>query len=306
MNKNIHIPPLYYPLWLLLKGMAALPLPVLYLLANGLYLLLYYVTGYRKQVVRQNLQVAFPEKREAEIAGITKAFYRQFADVLVEILHMAGMGKTETQRRVRFTNPGLLAGYVEAGTPVIILGSHVGNWEWGVPATAVTFNFPAEGVYKPLNNPFFEVFMLHARSRLGAHLIKMKETLREFAAKRKVPRVIGLLSDQTPMRHEITFWTQFMHQDTPFYTGAEKLAKRFGYPVLFLDVQRTSRGHYTLTFELISDGAPADAATTDDHFITETFARKLEAAIRRAPANYLWTHKRWKHRREAASSDREF
>ncbi|MDX5422641.1 MAG: lysophospholipid acyltransferase family protein [Hymenobacteraceae bacterium] len=298
MKKRIHIPPIYYPLWLLLKGLAALPLPVLYQLANFLYFLMYQVLGYRKKVVLQNLRRAFPEKSEAEVQHIAKAFYRQFADVVVEILRLAGMSRAEMQRRVTFTNPEVLADYVEAGTPVIILGTHVGNWEWSLSAAAVTFSFPAEGVYKPLNNPFFEAFMLHTRSRLGARLIKMKETLRDFVARRKQPRVVALLSDQSPLWSDINFWTSFMHQDTPFYTGAEKLSNMFGYPVLFLDVKRTSRGHYALTFDEIR--VEADPADPEAFPITVAFAQKLEAAIRRAPADYLWTHKRWKHRREAA------
>ena len=300
MTKSIKIPPLYYPLWLLLKGLGALPLSVLYGLASFLYFLLYYVTGYRKKVVLQNLRISFPDKTEQELQLITKAFYKQFADVVVEILRLAGMSREEMQRRVTFSNPEVLANYVEAGQPVIILGTHVGNWEWSLSAAAVTFNFPAEGVYKPLNNPFFEAFMLHTRSRLGARLIKMKETLRDFVARRKQPRVVALLSDQSPLWSDINFWTSFMNQDTPFYTGAEKLSNMFGYPVLFLDVKRTSRGHYSLTFDEISDGEQSQAA--EDAFpITEAFAQKLEAAIRRAPSDYLWTHKRWKHKRPQAA-----
>jgi len=300
MKKPLHIPSLYYPLWYMLKGVALLPLPILYLLADLLYVLAYYVVGYRRKVVRQNLENAFPEKGAAEIESIAKAFYRQFADVIVEILRMAAMPRAEMQCRVSFTNPELLSGYVAAGTPVLILGSHVGNWEWSLSAAAVSFDFPAEGVYKPLNNLFFENFMLHTRSRLGARLIKMKETLRSFVARRKEPRVVALLSDQTPLKNEITFWTTFLHQDTPFYTGGEKLADRFGYPVLFLDVKRTRRGYYALTFEEITDGRQAPAEK--EYPITEAFARKLEAAIRRAPADYLWTHKRWKHHRPEGES----
>lgn len=300
VSKSPNIPPLYYPLWVLLKAVAALPLPVLYLLADVLYLLLYHVVGYRKKVVLQNLRLAFPEMSEAQRQQTAKAFYRQFADVVVEILHLASMSRAEMQRRVTFTNPELLRRYVKGGTPVLILGSHVGNWEWCLSAAAVAFDFPAEGVYKPLNNPFFEAFMRHTRSRLGAHPVKMKETLREFVAKRKVPRVVALLSDQTPLRSEINFWTGFMHQDTPFYTGAEKLSDMFKYPVLFLDVVRTSRGHYALTFEEITDGKQKPL-TSSDYPITVAFAQRLEAAIRRAPADYLWTHKRWKHKRQQAS-----
>ncbi|WP_242916409.1 lysophospholipid acyltransferase family protein [Pontibacter liquoris] len=305
MKKSINIPPLYYPLWLLLKGLAALPLPVLYLLANGLYFLMYYLLGYRKKVVAQNLQLAFPEKSPDALQRIAKDFYRQFADIIVEILHLAAMSREEMLRRVTFTNPEAVTEYVAAGTPVVILGSHVGNWEWSLSAAALSFPFPAEGVYKPLNNPFFEAFMLHTRSRLGGHAIKMKDTLRDFMAKRNQPRIVALLSDQTPLKSEITFWTQFMHRETPFYTGAEKLARRFQYPVVFLDMKRTSRGYYTLSFEKLWDGTPQELAAADQYPITELFAQKLEAAIRRAPSDYLWTHKRWKHRREAAVKSAE-
>lgn len=302
MKNNTPIPPLYYPLWILLKGLSLLPLPVLYVLADLLYVVVYYLIGYRRKVVLQNLRNSFPEKSEQEIHRISKDFYRQFADVMVEILRLRSMDRAEMERRIVFANQELLDGYVQQGKTVITMGSHSCNWEWVLSAGAVQFGFPAEGIYKPLSNPFFEAFMLRARSRLGARLIRMKDTLRDFAAHRNVPRVVAMLSDQTPLKSEITFWTTFLHQDTPFYEGAEKLAKRFGSPVLFLDVQRTRRGHYTLTFETISDGSPSPAgAAAEQGFITEAFARKLEASIRRSPANYLWTHKRWKHKRPAGS-----
>jgi Kdo2-lipid IVA lauroyltransferase/acyltransferase len=291
VNKSINIPLLYYPLWLLLKGLSLLPLPVLYLLSDFLYLLVYYVVGYRKQVVLNNLRNAFPEKSDPEIRQIAKDFYKQFMDVVVEILKLRSMGAAEMERRIVFSNQELLDDFVQQGKTVITMGSHSCNWEWVLSAGAVQFSFPAHGIYKPLNNPFFEAFMLTTRSKLGAGLIKMKDTLRDFAAHRNMPRVVAMLSDQTPLKSEITFWTTFLHQDTPFYEGAEKLAKKFKYPVLFLDVKRTKRGYYTLTFDVISDG------TSDTVPITEIFAQKLEAAIRRAPANYLWTHKRWKHKR---------
>jgi Kdo2-lipid IVA lauroyltransferase/acyltransferase len=221
--------------------------------------------------------------------------------VVVEILKLRSMDRAEMERRIVFSNQELLDSFVQQGKTVITMGSHSCNWEWVLSAGAVQFGFPAEGIYKPLNNAFFEVFMLETRSRLGARLIKMKDTLRDFTANRNVPRVVAMLSDQTPLKSEITFWTTFLNQDTPFYEGAEKLAKRFNYPVLFLDVKRTSRGCYTLTFETLSDGTPAAPGAEPQLSVTELFARKLEAAIRHRPADYLWTHKRWKHKRPGAS-----
>jgi Kdo2-lipid IVA lauroyltransferase/acyltransferase len=279
MNKSINIPLLYYPLWWLLKGLAALPLTVLYLFADALYFVMYYVLGYRKKVVLDNLRHAFPEKSEAELQSIANAFYRQFADVMVEILHTAGIMKEEMRRRCRYTNPEVLENLIAQGTSVLLLGSHVANWEWGLSAGAVTFNFPTGGVYKKLNNPFFEAFMLHARSR---------------------PRAIAMLSDQTPLWRETEFWTTFLNRDTGFYVGVEKLQRMFNYPVLFIDVKRVKRGHYEFTFEHLSNDVTVPETSLGNFPITQAFVEKLEAAIRRAPADYLWTHKRWKHKRPQA------
>jgi Kdo2-lipid IVA lauroyltransferase/acyltransferase len=302
VKKSPDIPVLYYPLWLLLKGLSVLPLSVLYVLADFLYFLVYYVIGYRKKVVVQNLRNSFPEKNEQEVQQIAKAFYRQFADLIVEILKLASMKPAEMKRRISFTNQEVLDDLVKLGQPVITMGAHSGNWEWVLPAGAVQFGFPAEGIYKPLTNPFFEEFMLHIRTRLGTRLIKMKETMRDFVRNRKTPRVIAMLSDQTPPFGEIQYWTTFLNQETAFFVGAEKLANTFAYPVLFLDVYRTKRGHYTLTFDVLSDGT--GKPVEGEYPITEAFAQKLEASVRRSPADYLWTHKRWKHKRpQAASSE---
>lgn len=247
----------------------------------------------------QNLRNSFPEKGEQEIKHIAKAFYKQFTDVVVEILKLASMSRQDMESRITFTNQELLDDFVKQGKPVITMGAHVGNWEWILSAGAVQFSFPAEGIYKPLTNPFFEEFMFYCRSQLGARLIKMKDTMRDFVRNRKVPRVIAMLSDQTPPFGEIHYWTNFLHQETAFYVGAEKLSNSFGYPVLYLDVQRAKRGHYILTFEVITDGQQDLSDLGVEYPITEIFAQKLEASIRRSPADYLWTHKRWKHKRPA-------
>ncbi|MFT2008513.1 lysophospholipid acyltransferase family protein [Pontibacter sp. 13R65] len=301
MIKKLNIPVLYFPLWLLLKGLSLVPLRVLYLFSDFLYLLIYYVIGYRKKVVLQNLRNSFPEKSEQEIQKTAKAFYRHFCDVVVEILKLRSMRSKEMRRRIVFTNQEVLDDFVQQGTPVITMGSHSGNWEWVLSAGAVQFGFPAEGVYKPLHNAFFEEFMLQTRRRLGARLIKMKDTMRDFVRNRKVPRVIAMLSDQTPPYGEIQFWTTFMNQDTPFFVGAEKLADSFGYPVLFLDVQRIKRGHYQLRFEVLTDGKTKPATTEGQYPVTEAFAQALERSIKQSPADYLWSHRRWKHKRPTAN-----
>ena len=283
----------YYPFWWLLLAFSRLPFPVLYLFSDFLFFVLYRLTGYRKKVVRQNLERSFPEKTASEIDRLVPAFYRNLCDVIVETLKMATIPAAELHKRVTFPNPEVAFEHLEAGKPVIVLGSHLANWEWALSGAAVHFSFPADGVYKPLSNSFFEKFMLHTRTRLGAHLFPMKETLRDFIRRQKIPRLISLLSDQTPPKSEIQYWNTFLNQDTGFYVGADKLAASFHYPVIFVGAKRVKRGYYAYGFEAIYDGI----SPLREHEVTERYARILERWIRENPADYLWSHRRWKHKR---------
>jgi Kdo2-lipid IVA lauroyltransferase/acyltransferase len=183
--------------------------------------------------------------------------------------------------------------------PVIILGSHQANWEWALPGAAAHFSFPADGIYKVLNNEFFEWFMLRTRTRFGQHLINMKDTLKDFIRRKNIPRAISMLSDQTPPRGEIQYWTTFLNQDTAFYVGADKLAATFKYPVFFVECVRLKRGFYEYRISQLWDGKTA--FVNEEFPITERYARKLEKSIRQNPAAYLWSHKRWKHARPVKS-----
>ncbi|RTQ45336.1 lauroyl acyltransferase [Hymenobacter gummosus] len=276
-------------------GLAHLPLPVLHRLADALYLLMRFVLRYRQRVVLQNLRNSFPEKPEAEIRRLQHGFYRHFADVIVEILKLAAISPAETRQRVQIRNAELFFKHFEAGRTVLALGSHIGNWEWILPAGAVYFPGKADGVYKPLHNPFFEDFMLRLRTHTGARLIPMRDTLRDMLRLRGQPRSLSMLSDQSPGGLEQTYWTDFLHQDTPFYTGADKLAAQFRCPVLYVNIVRQRRGYYDIIVEELHDGeAPLNK---DAHVITEQFARRVERDIRARPADYLWSHRRWKHKR---------
>jgi len=284
----------YYPIWWLLQGIASLPFPVLYFLASGLYGLLYYVIGYRKKVVIQNLQNSFPEKSTNEIAAIAKRFYRNLADIILEIIKLGAISPAEMGRRVQYENPELLQAYLDKGITVISLGSHACNWEWGLASSSCFFKEPADGVYKPLSSEFFEIYMRFLRSRLGPTPVKMKEVLRHLLKHRNEPRMLALLSDQVPPGGEIQYWTTFLNQDTAFYVGADKLADAFKYPVIFIGVIRMGRGCYKFSFELLRDAGAVEKTT--EYPLTEAYARTLEKWIQRYPADYLWSHRRWKHK----------
>ena len=288
-----------YPLWFLLQGISRLPFPVLYTLSTLVYYLLYYVTGYRKKVVFQNLLKSFPDKETTEITTIAKQFYRNLADIIFEIVKLGTITQAEMGRRVRYKNPELIQQFLDRGLTVIALGSHSCNWEWGMPSSSLYFANAVDGVYKPLHNPFFEQYMRFLRSRLGPTPVKMKEVLRHLIQQRKKARMLCLLSDQTPPGGEIQYWTSFMNQDTPFYVGADKLSEAFRYPVIFIAARRLGRGRYEFAFELLQDAGITEKVS--EYPVTEAYARTLENWIRQYPADYLWSHRRWKHVRPVES-----
>lgn len=288
-------PAAYAPLRWLLLGLARLPLAWLYVAADGLYFLLAYGVRYRRRVVRENLRNSFPEKSEAEIGCIAKGFYRHFAQVLVEVLKLPALPAAALKKRMVLHNPEVMNRHFAAGRTVLGLAAHAGNWEWVLAAAPLWLTAPVDGVYKPLSNPFFEDFLRYVRTRTGASLVPMRDVIRQLVAHRGEARLMSLVSDQAAGPVDRPYWTQFMNQDAGFYTSADRLAARFQCAVVYVSVRRRRQGYYDFVFTELYDGtAPLPA---DDFPIIESFARHLEKDIHAAPEQYLWTHRRWKHKR---------
>ncbi|SNC67404.1 KDO2-lipid IV(A) lauroyltransferase [Hymenobacter gelipurpurascens] len=285
----------YRPLEWLLLALSRLPMAVLYKVSYGLYLLLAYVVRYRRKVVLTNLRNSFPEKTEAAIEELAHQFYRHFADLMVEILKLATTSQQELRQHISMRNPEVVERHIARGRTVIILASHAGNWEWSLALGTLMFSTGADGVYKPLSNPFFEDFMYRLRTHTGAGLVPMRDTLRHMVQNKDKARPISLVSDQAAGPEDRPYWTTFMHQEAGFYTSTERLAARFQCPVVHVSILRLGQGQYELVLKELYDG---DAPMPKEGFpITESFVRHLEQDIRAAPAFYLWTHRRWKHKR---------
>lgn len=304
MSQPASLPWYYRPLGWPLRALAALPLPVLYVFARLVYWLLAYVVHYRQKVVLDNLRHAFPEKTEAEIKRIGRQFYWHFAQVMVEILKMASMSAAELSRRLHFTNPELLGQPLAQRRQVLVLGSHLGNWEWILGSAAQLFPGQVTGVYKTLTSRFFEYFTLRLRTRLGAGAVPMAGTLRHLVKHRGQGQEISLLIDQAAGPDDRPYWTDFLHREAGFYTSTERLAPQFDCVVLYVGIRRLRRGYYESYFvqlpgaEAIKAGAGYPEAARRFP-ATEAFVRQLEADIRATPEQYLWTHRRWKHSRPA-------
>jgi len=275
-----------------------LPLPLLYGGAWVVYLITYHVAGYRKAVVMDNLREAFPDKSAREITVLAKKFYRQLAEVSVEIIRGRRMTQNDYRARVTLRNPELVRACSDNFQhSIIVMAIHQGNWEWMLHGATSTLDFPIDPVYKPLHNRSADRFIYELRSQFGARPVPVAEAARDILRNRRTARIIAMVADQAPIRRERTLWTPFMHREAAFYLGAEALARTAGFPVLFASCHRRSRGHYEVEFHEVARPPYGN----DDHEITRRFVTLAEQAIRKEPQSWLWSNRRWKRNRETSS-----
>jgi len=202
------------------------------------------------------------------------------------------MPENETRKRCTMVCPDWLTQLHQEKRSFIIVMGHYGNWEWAGPAFTLNTPYQLYVIYRPLTHPYFDRMMVKMRTRFGTRIIKVNNTLREMVSNRKEISATAFIADQTAAA-DMAYWTEFLNQDTAVFTGTEKLAKKFNYPVVFINIERPKRGHYVITPELLF----LNPQQTAENEITETFTRRLEKQIIAEPSFWLWSHKRWKHTR---------
>jgi len=271
-----------------------LPLRILYVFSDLLYLILYYFPSYRRKVVSTNLKNAFPEKTESELKSIEKKFYKHLADLFIETLKLTHMSKDQLMRRCIVSNPEILDKLYEEKRDAISVLGHYNNWEWLSIIQAYT-KYKFISSYKPLQNNFFDRFINKLRTQYGATLVSMSFIIREIINSRKnnINTLSVFIADQTPIKSEIKYWTTFLNQDTPVYLGAEKVSSRYDMAVVFFNFKKIKRGYYNLEIELLFD----HTAGLPEYLITEAHVKRLEEVIREKPEYWIWSHRRWKHKK---------
>lgn len=288
---------LSYPLAGLIVLLSRLPWRVLYAIASFLAFMMADVIAYRRKVVLNNLRNAFPDKGEKEIRKIARSFYHHLTDVLVETIKLLRISDKEMMRRCRIGDEGkaLLREHYNKGHSLIGLLGHFGNWEWVPPVTSLNFPFAVIPAYRPLKDKVFDRLMLKIRGRYAHELVPKKQVGRAMIRYKRggSPFIMGLIADQTP-HPQTAYWTKFLSQDTPVYSGPEKLARSMGMPVFFVALRRQRRGHYLLHVVLMTE----NAAEMKEGALSQQFMGLLEQEIHRSPADWLWSHRRWKHRRQ--------
>ncbi|ANW96422.1 lipid A biosynthesis acyltransferase [Wenyingzhuangia fucanilytica] len=289
MNKERIIFTILYPIIYIISK---LPLSILYGISNLLYYLVYYIIGYRKKTVRKNLALCFPEKTDKERLEIEKKSFRHFVDIFIEMLKGFGINEKELNKRYIYKNPELIEEYGKENQSILIVGAHHGNWEWLFNINRRT-SLKCIGVYNKVENKYFDKYVKENRARFGSYFVTTKETIPTIIDhyRKKIPSLYVLLSDQSPQVGKTHYWAPFFGHVVPIHTGAEMLANRFNHPVIYMDIKMPKRGHYEVTFEKLT----AAENSTSEYPLTDAYLEKIEAAIRKNPETYFWTHNRFKH-----------
>lgn len=274
-----------------IRLLAQLPFGVLYFLSDVFYFIVYYIVGYRKSVVFENLKNSFPKKEKKELKQMEKKYFHHLADHTMETIKMHGMKEKDYYKRYVVKNPELLNSYFEKRQSVVVLTSHYNNWEWG-NGFPLYLKHLILGVYKPLHNKTFNEFLKNTRAKFGAELVADTKILRRVIAaeKNNEPVFTWLAGDQNPPPSN-KFWFKFLNQDTIFFQGPAFISRKFNHPVIFQETKKVKRGHYEVRFELLFEN-PKEVS---DNEIILAFITRMEKLIQEKPDCYLWSHRRWKH-----------
>jgi len=280
---------LYY---LVLKPLSFLPLGILFFYSDITFFLTYYIAKYRRNVVKNNLKNAFPEKSEAELKKIEKQFYKHFTDFIFESIKSISISEKDVLKRTSIKNKDILDKFYKQGKNVLVVCGHYNNWEFYALSLPKQLMHSTYSLYQPLKNKFFDKVLLNSRKRNGMNLIKTNDVISFFKEENKNPKLMVIVNDQSPTNKDKAYWNTFLNQDTGWNVGPEKLAKKYDYVVLFGHSKKVKRGVYEVEFSLVTE----TPQQTDNEFITDKYSSILEEIIKKKPEFWLWSHKRWKHK----------
>ncbi|MDC3390060.1 lysophospholipid acyltransferase family protein [Flavobacteriales bacterium] len=269
-----------------------LPHSFLYIISDILYLLIFRILSYRKMIVFENLKNSFPKRSKDDLKNIMSKFYHHLCDLIVESLKGFTISENELKKRLIVRNPELVNSYAENGQSIILVGAHYNNWEIVAQTLGIYSKHKCIGIYKPLSNKFLNKKIYESRSKFGMGLVSMKESKSSFIDD-GIPKAVIFGSDQNPSNPKKAYWLKFLNQDTGVLFGAEKYSKDNNWPVIYATINKVKRGFYEVVYSLVTNN-PKDEPYGK---ITEDFTKLIENDIVNNPQYWLWSHKRWKHKR---------
>ena len=272
------------------------PFPLIYCFSNLIRFLIYRVFGYRKEVVIKNLEGSFPNLSGDDLRELTRLFYKNLADVFLEGMRAFTMSRHQILKRHRIINPEVLEPFFQSGQSVIGVTGHYGNWEWGSLSASLQTNYNVVAFYKQLNNKYIDKFVRWNRIRFGTTLASIKETSLTFERLKGTPTIFLMAADQGMPKFFLdrAYWVQFLNRETAFLHGMEKYARLNNLPVIYVNIQRVKRGYCTIELSVLT----TNPNNLEAGKLTEMYAQKLESIILKKPEDWLWSHRRWKFKRE--------
>jgi len=283
----------FYLFLLFERLVSFLPFRLLYIKSDFVYFILYYVLKYRKDIIYQNLKNAFPEKSETEIKLLRKKYMKIMADLIMESVKSSHLSEKAILKRFKFKNLELLQQLYNDKKSAFVVCGHTGSWEMSAMIMPLITKYKCFAIYQPQTNLYFDAYIKKVRGSLGLITVPSQQAYRKFIEHKNETILSYILADQSPSKDGDNYWTTFLNQETAFFTGLEKMSKSLDFAVVFLRIIRTGRGKYTLEFELLTD-KPKQTQTGE---ISEMYANALERLICQYPENWLWSHRRWKHKR---------
>lgn len=285
---------------LIYRWLGRLPLPLLYGISTVLGALLYYVVRYRRDTVEDNLAHAFPELSARERRKLEKGFYRHLCDLGIEVLASRNMTLQQFQQRIHMVNPEILTPYREQQQSLLFFTCHQGNWEWLLHVVSDYLACPIDVVYKTLHDKAMDEYMMACRARSGKP-IAFKDAGREILRRRREYRGFAMLADQAPFKRDKRYWHPFLGRPGSFYMGPQKIAEASQYPVIYVAMVKTRRGHYDAHFEVLAQPPHAKGG----HDVLDRYIGAVERSIRAQPQTWLWSNRKWKHKMPATVENAE-
>ena len=286
---------LYFIFLFFIRFFSVVPFRLLYIISDFLNFLFYYVIKYRKRIILTNLQNSFPYKNKSGFSQLLHGVYKNLMDIVVESIKGLTMNHIEAVKRHKIINPELINYYFQKGQSIICVAGHYCNWEWGAFSTGMQIKHKVVALYKPLSNNYIDDYMRNKRAKALTTMASIYNTSDTFKNYSNQVCAFMMVADQSPSNLEKAYWLNFFHQDTAVLYGPEKHARINNFPVIFLDIQRQSRGFYTIRASLITEN-PSEISEGE---ITQLYMNKLEEMITKKPENWLWSHRRWKHKRNS-------
>lgn len=277
-------------MYIFIKLLSLLPLPILYGISWLLYLLLFYVLGIRKKLSLQNIQSAFIQYSESECLALAKDHYKCACMVIIEIIKSFSLSKAQIKQRVVFKNLEVVEKYLEKDQSVIVVTAHHSNPEWALLACAQHINYPVDVIHRTQRVTWIHKLFYKLRFSFGITSLAMENCIAETIKRSKITRVLAMAADQSPKKNDDPYWANFLGRDTAFHTGTEKIAKAFKYPVIFMSMNRIRKGYYEASLKLITE--PPYSKRHND--IMHLYVQKLEKLVTENPKDWLWAYRRWK------------